>query len=124
MGSVNIRCGFLRTAPFRSKMSTAGLNSQKRCLPISVNRSPRKASTTASGTHGRKPLLLNLTLIREERTLFPNISVPQALDVYDDLVKAYYGENGYGGNVAEIYCYRLLPRNPTAEAAWQNGVQH
>ncbi len=56
--------------------------------------------------------------------MFPNISVPQALDVYDDLVKAYFGENGFGGNVAEIYCYRLLPRNPSAEAAWQNGVQH
>ncbi len=56
--------------------------------------------------------------------MFPNISVPQALDVYDDLVKAYFGENGYGGNVAEIYCYRLLPRDPSAEAAFQNGVQH
>jgi len=56
--------------------------------------------------------------------MFPNISVPQALDVYDDLVKAYFGENGYGGNVAEIYCYRLLPSNPSAEAAIRAGVQH
>lgn len=56
--------------------------------------------------------------------MFPNISVPQALDVYDDLVKAYFGENGYGGNVAEIYCYKLLPRDPSAEAAFQQGMQH
>ena len=56
--------------------------------------------------------------------MFPNISVPQALDVYDDLVKAYHGENGYGGNVAEIYCYRLLPANPSAEAAIRAGVQY
>lgn len=56
--------------------------------------------------------------------MFPNISVPQALDVYDELVKAYHGRNGYGGNVAEIYCYRLVPSNPSADAAIRAGVQY
>jgi len=38
--------------------------------------------------------------------MFPTINIPQALSVYDDLVKAYYGDNRYGGNVAEIYASR------------------
>ena len=38
--------------------------------------------------------------------MFPTINIPQAISVYDDLVKAYYGENRYGGNVAEIYASR------------------
>lgn len=50
---------------------------------------------------------------------FFSISIPQALDVYDELVKAYFDVNHYGGDVAEIYCYRLCPSNPTASAAKQ-----
>ena len=30
-----------------------------------------------------------------------------------DLVEAFHGVNGYGGNVAEIYAYRLLSYSPT-----------
>lgn len=39
----------------------------------------------------------------------------QALSVWSDLEAAYYGQNGYGGDVAEIYAYRLSSRCPTAE---------
>jgi hypothetical protein len=44
-----------------------------------------------------------------------NLSLLQAMDVWGDLVEAYHGVNGYGGNVAEVYCYRLQPHNPTAD---------
>ena len=40
------------------------------------------------------------------------ISIDQALDVWSELEAAYYGENGYGGNTAELYVYRLMPRAP------------
>lgn len=42
----------------------------------------------------------------------------QFLGVWAELEAAYYGENSYGGNVAEIYAYRLLvlaPLDPTGE---------
>lgn len=39
--------------------------------------------------------------------MFPTISIPQIVSVYDDLVKAYFGVNRYGGNVAEIYAHRV-----------------
>lgn len=39
----------------------------------------------------------------------------QLLDVYSDLVKAWDGTHSYGGNVAEIYEYRLLPHRPGRE---------
>lgn len=38
-----------------------------------------------------------------------NLSIAQAVDVWGDLVAAYYGKNGFGGSVAEIYLYRLAP---------------
>lgn len=38
-----------------------------------------------------------------------SISINQALDVWSDLNDAYHGCNGYGGDTAEIYAYRLLP---------------
>lgn len=41
------------------------------------------------------------------------ISIEQALDVYDDLIDALNGVNGFGGNVAEIYCFRIMPSSPT-----------
>lgn len=40
------------------------------------------------------------------------------LSVWAELEAAYYGKNGYGGNVAEIYAYCLLvlaPGDPTGE---------
>lgn len=40
------------------------------------------------------------------------ISMDQVLDVWTDLEAAYYGKNGYGGDTAEIYVYRLMPRIP------------
>jgi len=45
-----------------------------------------------------------------------HVSIDQALDVWTQLVEAYHGQNGYGGNVAEIYVYTLC-RNLPAEAA-------
>lgn len=44
-----------------------------------------------------------------------NLSINQLLDVWNELVRAYYGENAYGGNVAEIYAFRLMPSSPLAE---------
>lgn len=41
------------------------------------------------------------------------ISIEQALDVYDDLIEALNGRHGYGGNVAEIYTFRIMPNSPT-----------
>ena len=38
----------------------------------------------------------------------------QALSVWSELEAAYYGKNGYGKNVAEIYAYRLQEFCPTA----------
>lgn len=40
------------------------------------------------------------------------ISMIQALDVWTDLVEAGLGRHGYGGDVAEIYLYRLLSHDP------------
>lgn len=36
----------------------------------------------------------------------------QLLNLWSELVDAYYGKNGFGGNVAEIYAYTILPNNP------------
>jgi len=44
-----------------------------------------------------------------------NLSINQLLFVWNELVSAYYGVNAYGGNVAEIYAFRLLPCDPLAE---------
>ena len=43
-----------------------------------------------------------------------NISLDQALGVWSDLEQAYYGDNGYGSDTAEIYAYRLMRYVPTA----------
>lgn len=37
------------------------------------------------------------------------LSIVQALSLWSDLEAALYGKNGYGGDTAEIYIYRLLP---------------
>ena len=41
------------------------------------------------------------------------ISIEQALDVYDELMEAFNGTNGFGGTVAEIYVFRVMPSSPT-----------
>ncbi len=43
-----------------------------------------------------------------------DLSVLQALDVYSDLVTAYYNENHFGSNTAEIYAFRLKQNHPAA----------
>ncbi len=40
------------------------------------------------------------------------ISIEQALDIYDDLIAAKDGNHGFGGTVAEIYVFRLMPYSP------------
>lgn len=44
-----------------------------------------------------------------------NLSLTQALGLWEELVEAYHGKNGFGGDTAEIYMYRLMRRDPTAE---------
>ncbi len=39
----------------------------------------------------------------------------QALDIWSELWQAYYGKNGFGGDTAEIYAYRLMPNIPTLD---------
>ncbi len=41
-----------------------------------------------------------------------NISMNQALDIWSELWQSYYGENGYGGDTAEIYAYKLMSYSP------------
>lgn len=40
------------------------------------------------------------------------LSLVQALDIWSELEMCYYDDNAYGGNIAEIYAYRLLPNMP------------
>lgn len=49
--------------------------------------------------------------------MIPSMSMRQALNVWEELVDAYHGRNGYGSDTAEIYAYRLLERSPSAEAS-------
>jgi hypothetical protein len=42
-----------------------------------------------------------------------NVSMNQALQLWSELIDAYYEKNNYGGNVAEIYAYSLMPYVPT-----------
>jgi hypothetical protein len=41
-----------------------------------------------------------------------SMSIEQALDVWDQLEDAKEGKSSYGGDVAEIYAYRLNPHSP------------
>lgn len=50
------------------------------------------------------------------------ISMTQALDVWSDLMAALYGENKYGGDIAEIYLYRLMTFSPTLASSFEQGV--
>lgn len=42
------------------------------------------------------------------------LTVPthQLLQLWGELVEAYHGVHGFGGHVAEIYAYRLMPYTP------------
>lgn len=51
------------------------------------------------------------------------ISVDQALDVWADLEDAYRDEHGYGGDIAEIYAYRLMPYSPRAHVGSDDVAQ-
>lgn len=42
-----------------------------------------------------------------------SISILQALRVWSELEQAYYDDNGYGTDTAEIYAYKLLPNMPS-----------
>lgn len=46
-----------------------------------------------------------------------NCTVRQAVGVWDELVSAYYNRNGYGGQTAEIYSYRLEEYRPGVHKA-------
>ena len=48
------------------------------------------------------------------------ISIEQALSVYDELVRCYYKENGYGTDVCELYTYKLLPYSSSYSQNWNN----
>lgn len=43
-----------------------------------------------------------------------NMSMVQVLSVWMELEDALHGENGYGGDTAEIYIYRLMAYQPGA----------
>ena len=49
------------------------------------------------------------------------LSIAQALSIWSDLEQAYHGTHGYGGDVAEIYLSRLMPRSPMAEPVLLSG---
>ena len=51
-----------------------------------------------------------------------NVSLFQALDVWDELVMAYHENNGYGGDTAEIYIYRLMEHHPAIALANKDGA--
>jgi hypothetical protein len=44
-----------------------------------------------------------------------NISMNQALSIWSELWQAYYSKNGFGGDTAEIYAYRLMPYHPVLD---------
>lgn len=41
-----------------------------------------------------------------------NLSLNQILSLWSDLEAAYWGKNGFGGDTAEIYSYRLMREDP------------
>jgi hypothetical protein len=43
-----------------------------------------------------------------------NLSINQALGIWSELEQAYFGQNGFGGDTAEIYAYRLQQYHPGA----------
>jgi hypothetical protein len=43
-----------------------------------------------------------------------NVSLPSALRIWSELEAAYYGDNKYGGTVAEIYAHTIKPLSNAA----------
>lgn len=41
-----------------------------------------------------------------------SISMDQALGIWSDLWQAFYSDNGFGSDTAEIYAYRLVGHQP------------
>ncbi len=46
------------------------------------------------------------------------LSMAQVFSVWSDLESAYHGRNDFGGDVAEIYFYRLQPLDVLNPAAY------
>ena len=46
-----------------------------------------------------------------------------ALDIWEELVEAYHGVNGFGSTVAEVYAYRLAWRSPYLELPRKDGAE-
>lgn len=44
-----------------------------------------------------------------------NLSVDKAMDLWAELVEAFHGVNGHGGNVAELYAYRFGHFSPSID---------
>lgn len=44
--------------------------------------------------------------------MLATLSLTQALSLWSELERAYYNDNSYGGDTAEIYMYRLMPYSP------------
>jgi len=51
--------------------------------------------------------------MKKDWMLTTSITTEQVLDVWEELNLAHGGTNGYGGDVAEIYAYRLMPSMPS-----------
>lgn len=45
-----------------------------------------------------------------------NLSMAQALGIWEELVTAYHQKHGFGTDTAEIYIYRLMPNVPQLPA--------
>lgn len=50
------------------------------------------------------------------------ISIEQAIDLYNDLIDAKNGVHGFGGTVAEIYVFKLMPYSPGYNMNHQNNI--
>lgn len=46
-----------------------------------------------------------------------NCTIKQAVGIWDELLSSYYDNNGYGGQTAEIYSYRLEEYSPGVHKA-------
>lgn len=46
--------------------------------------------------------------------LLLSLSPLQAIDLFEEMMRCLYGDNKFGGDVAEIYIFRLMPHSPCA----------
>ena len=46
-----------------------------------------------------------------------HVSTFELTRLWGELVEAYHGVNNYGGTVAELYAYRLMPYSPTVHVS-------